>query len=342
MCNNRPLFVELGYVRTTNRELKLAKVEIGHDLFVSRTNQSIMSLQSEYQDDYVDCPGRGIHNSSETTVMAPSLPSIPEERRYCRRRIRRRPLKHSSSLLILVTVYHCCSALSITSSLKSIIPSSLFSNSSRKRSYRTPSELRNTSPTVSRANGDVEHVRVRSTSNQGSQQHPLRQRSMNNRLFVSSPLFATPNPYTNTITSTRRNSNQNQWRKSLFRTRPKHASPTSTINNPASSPSSSTSLNMVLTTPESIIEQASTMKLLDDLIDESVRTAARRPFILQFDPSSGYVSQNSDLVAFLFCTLNHVSTSSTILSNTCVNPYSFGGNGKELYFRSHGNQPYGT
>ena len=42
LCNNRPLFVELGYVRTTNRELKLAKVEIGHDLFVSRTpNKSI-------------------------------------------------------------------------------------------------------------------------------------------------------------------------------------------------------------------------------------------------------------------------------------------------------------
>jgi hypothetical protein len=46
---------------------------------------------------------------------------------------------------------------------------------------------------------------------------------------------------------------------------------------------------MVLTTPESIIEQASTQKLLDDLIDESVRTSARRPIMLQFDPSSGWV-----------------------------------------------------
>jgi hypothetical protein len=40
-------------------------------------------------------------------------------------------------------------------------------------------------------------------------------------------------------------------------------------------------LRMVLTTPESIIEQASTQKLLDILIDESVRTTARRPIMLQ-------------------------------------------------------------
>lgn len=45
----------------------------------------------------------------------------------------------------------------------------------------------------------------------------------------------------------------------------------------------------VLTTPESIIEQASTTSLLDDLIDESIRTSARRPLIMQFDPSSGWI-----------------------------------------------------
>ena len=49
---------------------------------------------------------------------------------------------------------------------------------------------------------------------------------------------------------------------------------------------------MVLTTPESIIEQASTQKLLDDLIDESVRTVARKPIMLQFDPSSTFVSRS--------------------------------------------------
>lgn len=38
---------------------------------------------------------------------------------------------------------------------------------------------------------------------------------------------------------------------------------------------------MVLTTPESIIEQASTEKLLDILIDESVRTSARKPIMMQ-------------------------------------------------------------
>lgn len=46
---------------------------------------------------------------------------------------------------------------------------------------------------------------------------------------------------------------------------------------------------MVLTTPESIIEQASTQNLLDDLIDESVRTSARGPIMMQFDPSSGWI-----------------------------------------------------
>ena len=54
--------------------------------------------------------------------------------------------------------------------------------------------------------------------------------------------------------------------------------------------------HMVLTTPESIIEQASTQKLLDDLIDESVRTAARKPIMLQFDPSSSFVSRRIEFV----------------------------------------------
>jgi hypothetical protein len=52
---------------------------------------------------------------------------------------------------------------------------------------------------------------------------------------------------------------------------------------------SDTSLHMVLTTPSSIIEQASTKKLLDDLIDESVRTTARTSVMMQFDPSSGWI-----------------------------------------------------
>lgn len=55
-------------------------------------------------------------------------------------------------------------------------------------------------------------------------------------------------------------------------------------------------LRMVLTTPENIIEQASTQKLLDVLLDESVRTTARRPIMMQFDPSSGFVSIQTDPV----------------------------------------------
>jgi len=44
-------------------------------------------------------------------------------------------------------------------------------------------------------------------------------------------------------------------------------------------------LCMVLNTPESIIEKASTEILLDELIDESTRVSARRPIMLQFDPT---------------------------------------------------------
>jgi len=53
---------------------------------------------------------------------------------------------------------------------------------------------------------------------------------------------------------------------------------------------SSTSLRMVLTIPDTIIEQASTQKLVDDLIDESVRTIPRKPVMMQFDPTSSSVS----------------------------------------------------
>ena len=51
---------------------------------------------------------------------------------------------------------------------------------------------------------------------------------------------------------------------------------------------SPTELN-VLTTPEAIFEETSTQNLLDDLIDESVRTSARQPVMMQFDPSSGWM-----------------------------------------------------
>jgi hypothetical protein len=53
------------------------------------------------------------------------------------------------------------------------------------------------------------------------------------------------------------------------------------------STSSNTRLSMVLTTPESIIEEAvmANQSLLDDLIDECVLLTARRPIILQFRPN---------------------------------------------------------
>ena len=55
------------------------------------------------------------------------------------------------------------------------------------------------------------------------------------------------------------------------------------------SSSSTTALRMVLSTPENIIEQASTQKLLDAILDESVRTQSRHPVMMQFNPSQGWI-----------------------------------------------------
>ena len=77
--------------------------------------------------------------------------------------------------------------------------------------------------------------------------------------------------------------------------RDKHASPTSAIHKMLriskvqSLASSPTALHMVLSTPESIIEQVSTEKLLDILIDESVRTSSREPIMMQFNPRRGWI-----------------------------------------------------
>ena len=57
----------------------------------------------------------------------------------------------------------------------------------------------------------------------------------------------------------------------------------------STSKSTSTSLPMVLTTPACVIEQASTQILLDDLLNESLRTTARKPIIMQFDPRAGWI-----------------------------------------------------
>ena len=46
---------------------------------------------------------------------------------------------------------------------------------------------------------------------------------------------------------------------------------------------------MVLSTPDTIIEQASTQGLLDTLLDESVRTQSRQPVMIQFNPRRGWL-----------------------------------------------------
>jgi len=91
-------------------------------------------------------------------------------------------------------------------------------------------------------------------------------------------------------------SHHNLFENTIYNTRRRRINsltryPLSTLSAFSSSPSSasSTQLQMVLTIPEAIIEQASTQSLLDDLIDESVRTKSRKPIMRQFDPSSGWI-----------------------------------------------------
>ena len=50
-----------------------------------------------------------------------------------------------------------------------------------------------------------------------------------------------------------------------------------------------TALHMVLSTPDTIIEQASTQGLLDTLLDESVRTQSRQPIMIQFNPNRSWI-----------------------------------------------------
>ena len=114
---------------------------------------------------------------------------------------------------------------------------------------------------------------------------------------TTSPLFSnrihkpSPTKFSNPIQS--QSLSQSQSRSQLYPAQRKLKRRQNTIHNSRSSSlsssSSATALHMVLTTPESIIEQASTVNLLDDLINESVRTSARRPIMMQFDPSSGWI-----------------------------------------------------
>lgn len=49
---------------------------------------------------------------------------------------------------------------------------------------------------------------------------------------------------------------------------------------------------MVARTPDAVLEKVSTQKLLDEIIDESLRYSARRPIIMEFDPASEAVSRH--------------------------------------------------
>jgi hypothetical protein len=114
----------------------------------------------------------------------------------------------------------------------------------------------------------------------------IRQHTVGEALMVPTPLTATgrtasPKPMvvsplffsaTNLVDMERRRRRQQQQQQQQ---QPQPPPPRGT---------STTALSMVLTTPESIIEQASTVNLLDDLIDESVRTSPRRPIMMQVRP----------------------------------------------------------
>lgn len=130
----------------------------------------------------------------------------------------------------------------------------------------------------------------RATTTTRKKHHSVNGPTINTALSAdatTSPLFSnrvyktTPTKFVHPIKAQSRSRAQ---RKENSRQNPLRISRSSV--SPLHSP---TALHMVLTTPQSIIEQASTVNLLDDLIDESVRTSARRPIMMQFDPSSGWI-----------------------------------------------------
>ena len=65
--------------------------------------------------------------------------------------------------------------------------------------------------------------------------------------------------------------------------------PFTTTSRISNSKKAATALQMVLSTPDTIIEQASTQKLLDTLLDESVRTQSRQPVMMQFNPKRSWI-----------------------------------------------------
>lgn len=80
---------------------------------------------------------------------------------------------------------------------------------------------------------------------------------------------------------------------------------------------------MVADTPEAVVEEASTQSVLDRILDESLRTSARRPIMIQFSPSSKAVRTHSRLF----------HEASLIVFDRS------GGIGKEPSFRKPGKRP---
>lgn len=58
----------------------------------------------------------------------------------------------------------------------------------------------------------------------------------------------------------------------------------------------STRLNMVFSVPDSIVEQASSQDLIDQLLDECFRQSGRRPIMVQFHPSARSVRVECDML----------------------------------------------
>jgi hypothetical protein len=88
---------------------------------------------------------------------------------------------------------------------------------------------------------------------------------------------------------------------------------------------------LVVSLPDSLIEEVSTQALLDKIIDEGIRTSARRPIMFQFDPSSTAVST---VVCLYFAAASFHSLS-------CIRAYRhcrFGNTGKVLFLRKRGRQ----
>jgi hypothetical protein len=106
----------------------------------------------------------------------------------------------------------------------------------------------------------------------------------------------------------------------------------------------STKCQMAFFMPDSIIEKATTRMVLDQILDESLRTSARKPIMYQFDPSSRAVCIHAPLLTLL--SNNSIKLTVSFASSFGLTVLElnirFGDIGKGPYFPRLGGRESGT